>query len=193
VYNFGKFSVFIEDIVADDILYKDVNFYRNGTGQDLVVVLKANPHAFYIAVDEMGKIVSMESDPEAIQLANMDIIGIDSDFGFTRDEGGTVYGAIWDGVQIVAPPVPTPILTARQFWLAALELDITEAGLLAAIADETSPLYIEDKQERAATVIDIAKAQYFRRDYPLVDDMAAAFGLSTVEMDALWSWAAQIE
>jgi len=193
VFNFGKFTRSPEMIMFQGAMQK-VAFMRNSQGQDLVDALKANPHPFYIAVDEeTGRIVSMESDPEKIQIHDMEIIGIDEDFGFTRGRGGNVYGAIWNGNEIVAPPQPAPVLTARQFWLAALELGITEQGLLAAISDLSSPLYIEDETERAAVAIDIAKAQSFRRDYPLVDEMAAAFGLSTVEMDTLWAWAAQIE
>jgi len=107
--------------------------------------------------------------------------------GWKYDDG------IWIAPEDEEIPVSYPILTARQFWLAALELGITEQGLLSAIEDETNALYIADEIERAAAAIDIAKAQNFRRDYPLVDEMAEAFGLSSIEMDALWAWAALIE
>jgi len=191
--NFGKFTKSKENTIVNGILYENINFMRNEAGEDLVNVLRANPHPFYIAVDNANKIISMESDPEAIQLADYDIIGIDSDFGFTRGENGNVYGAIWDGMQIIAPPQPAPALTARQFWLAALELGITEQGLLGAIANEDDPLYIANAVERAETAIDIRKAQTFRRDYPLVDSMAQAHAITPEQMDALWAWAAQIE
>jgi len=190
--NFGKFNPVEETVVVYGQEVKII-FQRNEEGEDLVEVLKAHPHPFYIAVDKEAKIVSMVSDPETIQIGGHDIIGIDSDFGFTHGEGGNVYGAIWNGVEIVAPPEPVLALTARQFWLAALELGITEQGLLASIVDEEDPLYIADELERAAVAIDIAKATSFRRDYSLVDSMAAAFGLPAEQMDDLWAWAAQIE
>jgi len=44
--------------------------------------------------------------------------GIDSDFGFSRGTGGTVYGKIWDGTKIAPRPlVPqnTP-RSAEQFY-----------------------------------------------------------------------------
>jgi len=189
---FGKFKASPETLIINGDEIKLV-FRRNEEAQDLVEVLKAHPHPFYIAVDETGKIVSMESDPEAIQLEGYEIIGIDGDFGFTRDEDGNVYGTIWDGSEIVAPPVPIPILTARQFWQAALVLGVTEDGLAASIADPDDPLYIEDEMERAAVLIDIHKATLFRRDYPLVDEMAAAQNIPPEQMDTLWAWAAQIE
>jgi len=74
-----------------------------------------------------------------------------------------------------------------------LPLCITEDGLAASIANPTDTLYIEDEMERAAVLIDIRKAQSFRRDYPLVDEMAAAQNIQPEQMDTLWTWAAQIE
>jgi len=192
--NFGKFTLFIEDIEVDGDLFKDLHFLRNEAGQNLVEVLRAHPHPFYIAVDDAGVIVSMESDPEQIQIPDHEIIGIDSDYGFTNREGGTVYGAIWDGQAIIAPPPhPLPPLTARQFWQAALVLGITEDGLVASISNPQDALYIEDEAERASVLVDIRKATSFRRDYPLIDEMAAAHNLPQEQMDDLWVWAAQIE
>jgi len=86
-----------------------------------------------------------------------------------------------------------PDLTARQFWQAALHLGITEDGLAASITDPTDPLYIEGDLERASVLIDIRKAQLFKRDYPLVVDMATAQSIPPEQMDALWLWASQIE
>jgi len=198
MYNFGKFYASKENVEVNGDVYKNIIFMRNEAGDDLVDVLKANLHPFYIAVDDTGIILSMESDPEAIQIADFDIIGIDSDYGFTRGEGGTVYGKIWDGEAIVDVPEPDsdgvmPDLTARQFWQAALVLDVTEEGLLASIADPDDTLYIEDEAERLEVSIDIRKATSFRRNYPLIDDMAAAHSIPPEQMDSLWAWAAQIE
>jgi len=190
--NFGKFTASPETLFVEGVEYKLV-FQRNEAGEDMVDVLKAHPHAFYIAVDGAGRIVSMQSDPEAIQLNGLDIIGIDSDYGFDHAPGGNVYDAIWNGSEIIAPPVRLPDLTARQFWQAALAIGVSEEGLLASISDPTDTLYIEDEGERLEVSIDIRKATLFRRDYPLIDDMAAAYNIPQEQMNSLWIWAAQIE
>jgi len=190
MFNFGKFVRSAETVMVQGEAVRAI-FARGKAGDDLVDVLKANPHPFYIAVDEAGRIVSMESDPEKIQITEMEIIGIDSDYGFTRGRDGTVYGAVWDGKAIVAPPVPIPTLTSRQFWQAALEIGVSEEGLAASIADPDDPLYIADEAERAAVLIDIRKATSFRRDYPLLVALAAAHDLPEEQLDQLWMWAAQ--
>ena len=60
-----------------------------------------HPHPWYIAVTDDNLVCSLESDPEHSQIAGTRIIGIDSDFGFTRGAGGTVYGKKWTGSAIV--------------------------------------------------------------------------------------------
>jgi len=95
--------------------------------------------------------------------------------------------------ELSASPVPLPDLTARQFWQAALVLGITEEGLVASISDPQDALYVQDEAERVSAIIDIRKATSFRRDYPLVDEMAAAHNITTEQMDDLWAWAAAIE
>jgi len=102
VKNFGKFSP-VEEAVLDGERLVKYYVQRNGAGEDLVEVLKAHPHPFYIAVDKDGVIVSMESDPEQIQIPKYEIIGIDSNYGYTTREDGTVYGKIWNGQAIVEP------------------------------------------------------------------------------------------
>jgi len=117
MFNFGKFKPVEEEVLVSGKI-RPIIFQRNEEGQDLVNALKANPHPFYIAVDDEGKIVSMETDPEQIQIEGYEIIGIDGDYGFTRGEGGSVYGKIWNGQAIITPPEPLPDLTARQLRLA---------------------------------------------------------------------------
>lgn len=76
------------------------------------------PHPWYIAVMDDGIIISMESDPEQSQIADITLIGIDTDYGYTRGNGGTVYGKYWDGSAIIPKPM-TPeevVLTAEQFY-----------------------------------------------------------------------------
>jgi len=182
-----------EVVVAPPPLSVSVTIFRNPDGQNLLDMLKGEPHPFYIAVDEGGVIVSISDDPEKIQLDGHDIIGIDADMGITPDEMETALGKIWNGTAIVAPPVPLPPLTARQFWQAALVLGITEDGLVASVSDPEDALYIEDENERLSVLVDIRKSTSFRRDYPLIDEMATAHDLPKEQMDDLWAWAAQIE
>jgi len=55
------------------------------------------------------------------------------------------------------------------------------------------PVEANQRQRQGAVLIDIRKASLFRRNYPLVDDMAQVAGIPPEQMDALWAWAAQIE
>lgn len=45
----------------------------------------------------------MTDDIEQTQIAGLEIIGIDDDFGYTFGPGGSVYGKIWTGEKIVDP------------------------------------------------------------------------------------------
>jgi len=193
MFYFGRFTVSLEPKVINDVTYQNGVFLRNEHGQSLADLFEENPHPFYIAIDDMGRVVAMESDEEKIKIPKHQIIGIDSDFGFTHGENSTAFGKIWNGEAIVVPPASIPALTSRQFWQAALVLGVTEEGLLTSISNSDDPLYIEDEGERLEVSIDIRKATSFRRDYPLIDDMAAAYNIPQEQMDALWQWAAQIE
>lgn len=77
--------------------------FRDKNGNDWFDLAKKFPHPFYIAVDDDGRIYSMETDFQSSQIAGH-LIGIDSNYGFTRGPGGTVYGKIWNGTAIVEPP-----------------------------------------------------------------------------------------
>lgn len=94
-----------------------VLIFRDKNGVDWFDLAKEFPHPFYIAVDDDGRIYSMETDFQASQIAGH-IIGIDSDYGYTRGQGGTVYGKIWNGSAIVEPlmePVVT-VLPSVTLW-----------------------------------------------------------------------------
>ncbi|WPM83143.1 hypothetical protein R5W60_21520 (plasmid) [Brucella pseudintermedia] len=111
--------------------------FRDTQGIDWFDLAKQFPHPFYIAVDESGRIYSMETDFQSSQIAGH-LIGIDSDFGFTRGPGGTVYGKIWDGTAIVDPGPLEPalvIVPAVTLWE---RLSQTEADQVGA-AMETQP------------------------------------------------------
>jgi len=183
--NFGKFSPSQENIEMDGNPVRGVIFMRNEAGDDLVDVLNANAHDFYIAVDEAGRIVSASFDPEQIQIDGYDIIGLDEDFGFTFDENPTAIGAIWNGEAIVTPPEPVPVLSPRQ-----LRLQLLAIGKLADVPIVIASLPSPQAQ---AAEIEWEYATSFKRDHPLIIQFAPILGLSEKETDALWPQAAQIE
>jgi len=184
MFNFGKFSASQEMLMTQDASYEIV-FMRDDKGVDLVEALRSQPHPFYIAVDDEGRVVSMTNDPEKIQIPDMEIIGIDEDFGFSFGETGNVYGAIWDGEQIIPPPVMMPELSPRQ-----LRLALSRLGKLQDLAIIVASL---PDQQREEAEIEWEYATSFRRDHPLIVAFAPILGLSEEETDALWRQAAQIE
>lgn len=84
------------------------------------------------------------------------------------------------------PPVLYPNLTARQLRLMLLNVGITAAMVDAEIAA------IADEAERAAAQIEWQHASGYRRDHPLIAEMAAAFALPAEQVDALWLAAADL-
>ena len=203
--NFGKLAITREEIrLGEDI--KDekgnivqpantvkINVLKDKDGVEWHELFKRYPHKFYIAVDDNKHIISMTDDPEQSQIAGFDIIGIDEDYGETFGQGGSVYGKLWDGEKIVAPPPVFPPLTARQFWQAALVIGVREEDLIADIANKDSPFYIADEEERESVLIDITKATSFTRDFPLLKKMAEVNKIPDAQLDTLWNWAANIQ
>lgn len=203
--NFGKLTGYLEIVkMGEDIKDADGNVtvkaptvtitvLKDAAGVEWHELFKLYPHAFYIAVDDNNKIVSMTDDPEQSQIAGMNIIGIDSDFGETFGQGGTVYGKLWNGEKIVLPSQTFSPLTARQFWQAALVIGIKEEDIITGIANEQSPYYIADQQDRESVLIDITKATHFYRDFPLLEKMAEVNKIPKQQIDSLWIWAEKIE
>ncbi|MEJ5084952.1 hypothetical protein [Brucella pseudogrignonensis] len=85
-----------------------------------------------------------------------------------------------------------PDLPARQFWLAALSVGITEDSLVEAISDPSSSSYLPDPVARQEAIIDIRKATSFSRSYPTLNKLATAQGIPAEQLDALWIWATSI-
>ena len=202
--NFGKLTATLEEIkLGEDI--KDekgnivqpantvkINVLKDKDGVEWHDLFKQYPHKFYIAVDDDKHIISMTDDPEQSQIVGFDIIGIDENYGETFGQGGSVYGKLWDGEKIVAPPPVFPPLTARQFWQAALVIGVREEDLIADIANKDSPFFIADEKDRESVLIDISKATTFTRDYKLLKKMAEVNKIPDEQLDTLWNWAATI-
>lgn len=107
--------------------------FRDASGTDWFELAKQFPHPFYIAVDDEGRIYSMEDDFQRSQIAGH-LIGIDSDYGYTRGPTGTVYGKIWNGTAIVDPGALEPalvIVPAVTLWerLSQIEADQVAAAM----------------------------------------------------------------
>ncbi|PZP72864.1 hypothetical protein [Agrobacterium sp. MS2] len=87
-----------------------------------------------------------------------------------------------------SPPEPPtlPPLTRRQLRLALLSIGVTADHVETHIADITDPV------DRAAALIEWEDATHYKRDHPLVADVAAAMQLPPEQVDALWVWAAGI-
>ena len=203
--NFGKLRASTEEITLGEDIKDDkgnivqkaqtvtINILKDKDGIEWHDLFKKYPHKFYIAVDDNKHIISMTDDPEASQIAGLDIIGIDEDYGETFGQGGSVYGKLWDGEKIVAPEHVFPPLSARQFWQAALVIGVREENLITDIANKDSPFYIADEEERESVLIDITKATSFTRDFPLLKKMAEVNKIPDAQLDTLWMWAEKIQ
>lgn len=85
-------------------------------------------------------------------------------------------------------PPPSPLsepLSRLTFWLAAAEIGLTKAGIRAHI--DAMPEGVAKFQALAY----LEEALVYRREDPLLIQMAAAEGISEPELDSLWAWAAQ--
>ena len=203
--NFGKLAASQEEIKLGEDVKDDksniiqlaqtvkIMVLKDDNGVEWHDLFKKFPHKFYIAIDDNKRIISMTDDPEQSQIAGYDIIGIDDNYGETFGQGGSVYSKLWDGEKIIAPTPIFPPLSARQFWQAALVIGVKEEDLVTGIADEKSPFYIADKEERESVLIDITKSTTFSHDFPLLEKMAAVANMPKEQFDTLWQWAANME
>jgi hypothetical protein len=83
------------------------------------------------------------------------------------------------------PPASIPPLPRLAFWLAAAEIGVTKAGIRAHI--DAMPEGVEKFQALAY----LEEAQVYRREDPLLIQMAAVEGITEPELDALWIWTVQ--
>lgn len=77
-------------------------------------------------------------------------------------------------------------LTSRRFWLAAGAIGETRASLLEYVREHYSG------QDLVSAEVEIEASTTFDRDHYLVEEIAAAKGISEEELDALWEWASTI-
>ncbi|MRN67867.1 hypothetical protein [Brucella sp. 10RB9213] len=177
--------------------------FRDASGIDWFDLAREFHHPFYIAVDEDGRVYSMEADFQSSQIAGH-LIGIDSDYGYTRGPGGTVYGKLWNGTAIVEPePEPEPIpdeISRRQFFqhLAAMAI-ITKAEALAAMQGGVIPAPLQaiidqlpTEDDRFEAQMFVVGAQNFNRLHWLTDKVWQAMAWTLEQRDEFWREAAKL-
>nr|WP_316651539.1 hypothetical protein [uncultured Gellertiella sp.] len=84
----------------------------------------------------------------------------------------------------VVPPVVYPPLPRSVFWLAALAVGVTKAGILSRI--ESLPDGADKERKR----ITIEETLQYRREDPYLSELALEAGITSEQLDALWLWAA---
>ena len=158
-------------------------------------------YAWYIAVDDDGDIVSMESDPEHSQIAGYSIWGVEADVldGYTNGPGGSIYGAKFANGIVTPKPKTLPDISDRQFFQQlALMGKITNAEALAAVRTGAIPAAMQEfidtlptAQQFDAEMV-LSGAKTFQRNHPLVTAFAGALGFTNDDTDALWVAAAKL-
>jgi len=200
--DFGLFTSFSEKVDVDGIS-TSVLIFRNKDGVDWFDIARSDPHPYYIAIDDDGRIYSMEEDFQCSQIAGR-LIGIDSDYGYTRGPGGTVYGKIWNGSAIVEPgpetqPIPDEI-SRRQFFqhLAAMGI-ISKAEALAAMQGGVIPAPLQviidqlpTEDDRFEAQMFVVGAQNFNRLHWLTDKVRQAMAWTFEQRDEFWRDAAKL-
>ncbi|ELT47713.1 hypothetical protein [Brucella intermedia] len=176
--------------------------YRTASGEDIVDAAKADPHPFYIAVKGDRSIVSMTDDIEQSQIDGIDVIGIDDDFGFTFGPGGTVYGAIWTGTEIIpraSDIVPDEISRRQFFQQLAVGGIITNAEALAAMKSGTVPQALQaiidalpTEQDRFNAEMLVIGADTFSRLHALTETVRLAMQWTEEQRDSFWLEASKL-
>ena len=79
-----------------------------------------------------------------------------------------------------------PALTSRQFWMAAANIDIDKDGIVS-----TVKAAMPDSVDRKMTIAEL-EASTFERTNPTVAEVMALLDIPAEQVDALWTWAADL-
>lgn len=93
----------------------------------------------------------------------------------------------------VAPAPANPLaqpLDRLRFWLAAASVGVSKWSVRDRIAAMPETTY-DEKVAKDEAIAWFEEAKQYRRDDPLLIQLAAAEGISEAELDALWAWAVQ--
>lgn len=166
--------------------------FRDANGVEWFDLVKLHPHPFYIAVDDNNLVFSMTDDFQQSQIDGYTIVGIDQNYGFTFDKGGTVYQKVWTGTAIVDPidlmtpeekREAMPNITKRQLRLTLVRHGISLDQVQNAISSMPEGL---EKQEAQ---IEWDDASEFRRLHPTLLLVGQALNLTPEQIDAMWAQA----
>ncbi|MGY5801850.1 hypothetical protein ACXHMN_10985 [Rhizobium sp. LEGMi12c] len=197
MHDFGKLTPRLETVEFPGGRETQIYvFYDSGNTEWHDLYMSLPPFDFYVALDDAGRVVSMESNPEHSQIAGHRIIGIGRDEAgnFTRGPGGSVYGMKWNGSRIVNPAdhmtieekrAAMPALTPRQFRDALIDNDIMPDQVTAAING------IADLKQRAKALNAWEYPTEFLRTDQLLEQIGASFDLTAEAIDVMWATAAQ--
>lgn len=213
MYNFGKLTGVKEALTTSEAIKDaDGNIIREAGVQEFIVLkdkngvewhqlFKKHPHKFYIVITDDNRIISMTDDPEKSQIPDHEIIGIDEDYGETFDQGGSVYGKIWDKKQerIVQakPDIPDSINRRQFFQQAAISQIISEEDALAAMAGTIPPSLataitkLPQSYQFPVKAL-VTGAQSFERSHELTPIIAKSFGLDDAQVRQFWEAAAKL-
>lgn len=167
--------------------YVEAWIYLNALDIDMIVAVLADPSNYYIAVKDDGTIISMTDDIEQSQIEGVDIIGIDSTFGYTFGQGGNVYQMVWNGSEIVDPldlmtadekRALMPNLSARQ-----IRLGLNSLGKLAMVDAAIAAMPSPQKEDAQ---IEWEYGTEFRRLHTLITMIIPLLGLTPEEVDVAW-------
>lgn len=131
------------------------------------------------------KVTNVEYDPSRLMPGDRIVLGIDADWKTIQK--GMIYE---DGTLKEAPPEPIvyPNLSPRQLWLAALEINLTKAQVMADIAT------ITDAKLRATLEIEMTEPplEGYVHDSFAVEHLRTMVGVPVDQFNTLWLWAATI-
>ena len=109
--NFGKLHTGViqfpqYDLEGNLVTTVEVIGFFDDAGVEWHALHDTDPYGAYIAVDDFGRIASAQTDFEQIQLAGLEIWGLDDFYGYTfggaEGTGATCLGCYWDGDEILA-------------------------------------------------------------------------------------------
>jgi hypothetical protein len=181
IVNFGHFTSYSQ---GDGILYfkneDDQDWYdlRFGltTWDDKGTFVDAIYGAWAMVDPSTMCITNVEFDPSRLMPGDRIVLGIDADW--TTIFKGKLYE---DGVlkDPPTPPIDYQPLLPVDFKLGMMRLNITPDMVDAVIGALPEP-------DRTIANIYWTSADRFKRDNPLIDQIAAAFGRTPEEVDTVW-------
>jgi len=141
---------------------------------------------FYVQINEGGYAFYMDGDVTPVPSTARKISTEAHAKFFAGNQSEFKWVAVGEDRARLIVVTPAPVvevftdLTSRQFSRVLIEIGLNDAAILAEIDK------IEDEREREIARVDFTKATSFKRDYPLIDQIATAMGIPPEQVDTLW-------